>query len=153
MLKNERELPFRVQDMTQMIQRFSSSTNTMSTLLGIVALISLFVGGIGIMNIMLVSVKERTREIGLRKALGARSQDILFQFIVESIIVSLLGGLIGTCIGVGVSLIVSVWWLAVVSWWIVGVSIVFSLITAIFFGYWPAKQASKLSPIEALRYE
>jgi macrolide transport system ATP-binding/permease protein len=139
--------------MSDMIQMLSSTTKTMSMLLGAVAGISLIVGGIGIMNIMLVSVTERTREIGLRKAIGATKVAVLLQFLIESSVLSLLGGILGVSLGVLISLAVSKFagWAAFVSTFSVILSVSFSAGVGIIFGLWPAKKASELSPIEALR--
>ncbi|MDD3053005.1 MAG: ABC transporter permease [Endomicrobiaceae bacterium] len=144
---------FRIRNMSDMIQMLSSTTKTMSMLLGAVAGISLIVGGIGIMNIMLVSVTERTREIGLRKAIGATKVAVLLQFLIESSVLSLLGGILGVSLGVLISLAVSKFagWAAFVSTFSVILSVSFSAGVGIIFGLWPAKKASELSPIEALR--
>jgi putative ABC transport system permease protein len=124
-------------------------------LLSSIAGISLLVGGIGIMNIMLVSVTERTREIGLRLAVGARGRDILLQFLVEAMAISLLGGLIGVALGVGVAALLAglQGWAVKVSVSSVVVAFAFSAATGIFFGWWPARKAARLNPIDALRYE
>jgi ABC-type antimicrobial peptide transport system permease subunit len=124
-------------------------------LLGIVAAISLLVGGIGIMNIMLVSVGERTREIGLRKAVGAPRRAILIQFLIEAALLSTMGGAIGILLGLTVSIGLSklAGWAAIVTPQAVAVSSIFSASVGIIFGFWPARKASLLSPIEALRYE
>ncbi len=128
---------------------------TLSLAIGAIAAISLLVGGIGIMNIMLVSVTERTREIGIRKSLGARRKDILLQFLVESMIVSATGGIIGTTLGIALATIVSVVLNVppVVSPSIILVAVAFSAVVGIFFGIYPANRAAKLDPIDALRYE
>ena len=133
----------------------TSTVSTFGLLLGIIAGISLIVGGIGIMNIMLVSVSERTKEIGLRKAIGATKRAVLLQFLIEAIIVSILGGLIGILFGVGSSFL-----LAKIAKWTIAISASsvfmafgFSAMVGIIFGYLPARKASRLSPIEALRYE
>ena len=146
---------FNIRDMTEIQKMLSSTTQTMSLLLGSIAAISLLVGGIGIMNIMLVSVTERTREIGLRKAIGARKSDIMLQFLVESVGMTVSGGLIGVLAGIGISLI-----LALFAGWAVKTSLVsvllattFSALIGIFFGLWPARKAASLKPVEALRYE
>jgi len=133
----------------------SGTTQTFSMLLGIVAAIALLVGGIGIMNIMLVSVNERTREIGLRKAVGASRRAILAQFLIESAILSTLGGLIGIALGTSVSLLMSTFsgWGTEVTPQSILLAFSFSAATGILFGFWPARKASLLSPIEALRYE
>jgi macrolide transport system ATP-binding/permease protein len=129
------------------------SKNGQETLLAI-ALVSLLVGGIGIMNIMLVSVKERTKEIGLRKALGARNVEVLFQFLVEALLICLIGGGIGIVLGVAFSFTYNqLGHLAIISWGTVLVAVLVSALSGVVFGLWPARQASKLSPIEALRYE
>lgn len=129
--------------------------STMSMDLGAIAAISLIVGGIGIMNIMLVSVTERTREIGIRKSIGARKKDILMQFLIESIILSALGGLIGTILGIGISQIISGLMQvdATVSLTSILIAVAFSTFVGIFFGLYPANKAAKLNPIDALRYE
>ncbi len=146
---------FQIRNMSDIKKTLESTTQTMSILLGAIAAISLLVGGIGIMNIMLVSVTERTREIGLRKAIGANNKDIMTQFLIEAVLMSFIGGLSGVALGSGVSILI-----AVVSGWSVRVSLfsivlatVFSLMVGVVFGIWPAKQASHLDPIEALRYE
>ncbi len=128
---------------------------TMTLLLGSIAAISLLVGGIGIMNIMLVSVTERTREIGLRKALGARRRDILVQFLIEAVLMTLSGGLAGVLLGVGLSWVLSALanWNTSVSLWSVILATTFSVAVGVAFGLWPARQAAELKPIEALRYE
>jgi len=133
----------------------SSTTQTMSLLLGSIAAISLIVGGIGIMNIMLVSVTERTREIGLRKAIGARKNDIMLQFLVESVGMTVSGGFIGIILGIGISLILSYFagWSVITSPLSVVLATAFSALTGIFFGLWPARKAAELKPLEALRYE
>jgi putative ABC transport system permease protein len=124
-------------------------------LLAGVASISLIVGGIGIMNIMLVSVRERTREIGIRKAIGAHNRDILVQFLIEALVLSLLGGLIGIVVGLIASAVIA----AVAGWGFtfnpltLVVATVFSLIVGVIFGVWPARQAARLDPIAALRFE
>jgi len=127
----------------------------MSVAVAAIAAISLLVGGIGIMNIMLVSVTERTREIGIKKALGARTNDVLFQFIIESAALSALGGIIGTALGIGLVMIggafISI--PIVVNPSSVIIAVVFSMIIGIFFGFYPAKKAAKADPIESLRYE
>ena len=127
----------------------------MTLLLAAIAGISLLVGGIGIMNIMLVSVTERTREIGIRMAIGARPADVLMQFLVESIVLSLLGGIVGVGLGYGGS-----WLVAYITGWptaiapaTVGIALGFSAAVGIFFGFWPARKAAGMDPIRALRYE
>jgi len=123
--------------------------------LGCIAAISLLVGGIGIMNIMLVSVTERTREIGLRKAVGARARDIMTQFLIEAVVMTLSGGLMGLLLGVTASVILSLLagWTTKVTISNIIIAAGFSIAVGIFFGLWPAKKASRLDPIEALRYE
>jgi macrolide transport system ATP-binding/permease protein len=132
-----------------------ATTKTMSLLLGSIAAISLLVGGIGIMNIMLVSVTERTREIGLRKAIGATNKDIMVQFLIEAILMSFIGGITGIFLGSGISSLINIFagWAVKVSSFSVILATSFSLIIGIIFGIWPAQKASKLDPIEALRYE
>ena len=146
---------FNIRDMTEIQKMLSSTTQTMSLLLGSIAAISLLVGGIGIMNIMLVSVTERTREIGLRKAIGARKSDIMLQFLVESVGMTISGGLIGVLTGIGISLILSVFagWAVKTSLISVILATLFSALTGIFFGLWPARKAAELKPVEALRFE
>lgn len=147
--------PFRVRTQEEMIQMVTSTSDLLSIVLTAIAGISLFVGGIGIMNIMYVSVTERTREIGLRMAIGARGRDILLQFLFESVIISLLGGLIGIALGIlsaqGVKLFLN--WPMSVSVMSVVVSFAVCFVTGVFFGWYPAKKASRLDPIEALRFE
>jgi macrolide transport system ATP-binding/permease protein len=141
--------------MSEIQEMLSSTTRTMSLLLGSIAAISLLVGGIGIMNIMLVSVTERTREIGLRKAIGARKADIMTQFLIESCVMTFSGGLIGILLGVFIAAILSsaAGWATKVSLSSVIVATTFSIAVGIGFGLWPARKASELDPIEALRYE
>jgi ABC-type antimicrobial peptide transport system permease subunit len=146
---------FQIRDMTELSDTLGKSTALIGTLLLVVAGISLLVGGVGIMNIMLVSVTERTREIGLRMAVGARARDILRQFLVEAIVLCLLGGLIGIGLGRGASLIVRevLNWPTAVSLPAIIASVIVSVTVGVVFGYYPAWKASRLDPIEALRYE
>jgi macrolide transport system ATP-binding/permease protein len=154
-LNEEKEDTFTIRNMAEIQEAFESTTRTMTWLLGSIAAIALLVGGIGIMNIMLVSVSERTREIGLRKALGAKKMDIMVQFLIEAVLMTISGGIVGILCGVGVSVL-----LALVAGWTTKVSVfsivlatTFSLVVGIGFGLWPARQAAQLHPIEALRYE
>jgi putative ABC transport system permease protein len=150
------QLPdFTVRNLTEIMATAEQSARVMSLLLGSIALVSLFVGGIGIMNIMLVSVTERTREIGIRMAVGARGRDILFQFLTESILLSMVGGLIGIIIGVvGAKVMASfTGWNVLISYWALLISFSFAAAVGIFFGFYPARKASRLNPIDALRYE
>jgi putative ABC transport system permease protein len=146
---------FQIFDQTQLLAAASTISGTLTLLLGGIASISLVVGGIGIMNIMLVSVRERTREIGIRKAVGARGSDILAQFLVEALTLSLLGGLLGVALGLGVSAVIA----RVASWTFaftpttLAAAVVSSLLVGVVFGVWPARQAARLDPIAALRYE
>ncbi len=146
---------FMVRNMTDAAQTFTQLTTIMTLLLGSIAAISLVVGGIGIMNIMLVSVTERTREIGIRMAVGARPNYVRLQFLTESLVLSLMGGLIGVLIGGGIAALVSriLGWPTLVSALSVLVSFAFATVIGIFFGYYPAHKAAALDPIEALRYE
>jgi putative ABC transport system permease protein len=146
---------FDIFDQTQLLEAASSISGTLTLLLGGIASISLVVGGIGIMNIMLVSVRERTREIGIRKAIGARGRDILAQFLVEALTLSLLGGLIGIVVGLAVSAGIGQlagWGFAFDPTTVVA-AVLFSLAVGVVFGVWPARQAARLDPITALRYE
>ena len=146
---------FSILDQAQLLETATSIAGTLALLLGGIASISLVVGGIGIMNIMLVSVRERTREIGIRKAVGARSRDILAQFLIEALTLSVLGGLIGIVIGLGVSAFIGhlAGWAFTFSPTIVAVALLFSLAVGVVFGVWPARQAARLDPISALRWE
>ena len=146
---------FFLRDQTQITQAVTSTTRTMSALLAAIASISLLVGGIGIMNIMLVSVTERTREIGIRMAIGARGRDVLNQFLVESIALSVMGGLIGLAVGhVGAALLGRVTgWTVATPLSAVFIAVGFSAAVGVFFGFYPARKAAALNPIEALRYE
>ena len=146
---------FTIIDQAQLLSAFGTITGFLSLLLAGIASISLLVGGIGIMNIMLVSVRERTREIGIRKAVGARGRDILVQFLVEALVLSLSGGLVGVVFGVGASALIG----AIAGWGLnvsastVALAVGFSLAVGVVFGVWPARQAARLDPIDALRYE
>jgi ABC-type antimicrobial peptide transport system permease subunit len=146
---------FTIRDMTEMSTALSSTTNLMTNLLLCVALISLVVGGVGIMNIMLVSVTERTREIGLRMAVGARARDILRQFLVEAVLLCLVGGILGIFLGRGSSYLVAeiLKWPTELSVAAIVASVAVSAGVGIVFGYYPAWKASRLDPIDALRYE
>jgi putative ABC transport system permease protein len=139
----------------QMVTSANKVAGIITYIIGAVAAISLFVGGIGIMNIMLVSVTERTREIGIRKAMGARHQDILLQFLLEAVVLSLIGGLVGMVIGIGGAFLASylLQWPPLVSGFTILIAVLFSAGVGIFFGIYPANKAAKLDPIEALRYE
>ncbi len=146
---------FDIRNMADIQNALSGTTQTFTLLLGIVAAISLLVGGIGIMNIMLVSVSERTREIGLRKAVGAPRKAVLSQFLIESAVLSTLGGIAGILLGTSISLFLSKFagWAAIVTPQAIILAFTFSAVVGIVFGFWPARKASLLSPIEALRYE
>ena len=146
---------FSVRNLTAIANSAAETARTMSLLLGAIASVSLLVGGIGIMNIMLVSVTERTREIGIRMAIGARQRDILMQFLLEAIMISIVGCLIGIAIGVGGAILVSVFTQAEIIISTNSVLIAFSVAASIgvFFGFYPARKAAMLNPIEALRYQ
>jgi ABC-type antimicrobial peptide transport system permease subunit len=146
---------FVIRDMTEMTKTLTSTTTLMTNLLLCVAMISLVVGGVGIMNIMLVSVTERTREIGLRMAVGARARDILRQFLVEAVVLCLVGGGMGILLGHGGSHVVEMLlhWPVETSPLAIGAAVAVSASVGIAFGFYPAWKASRLDPIEALRYE
>ncbi|HEX9020287.1 MAG TPA: ABC transporter permease [Nitrospirota bacterium] len=154
-LGQKQDNDFTVRNLTQIMQAAEQSSKVMTLLLGAIASVSLLVGGIGIMNIMLVSVTERTREIGIRMAIGAKTWDIRLQFIIEALTLSLIGGVIGIIIGVSTSMILSSisGWPTVVSVLSIVMAFGFSGFIGIFFGFYPAYKASLLNPIDALRYE
>ena len=146
---------FTIRTQQELSSMLNTTTDLMTTLLACIAGISLVVGGIGIMNIMYVSVTERTREIGLRMSVGARGIDILSQFLIEAILISITGGIIGVLIGCGASFIVKnvAHWPLFIQPWSVILSFAVCPVTGVFFGWFPAKQAACLDPIEAIRYE
>jgi putative ABC transport system permease protein len=146
---------FHIRDMQDLLSTMTSTTETLTYLLGSIAAISLLVGGIGIMNIMLVSVTERTREIGTRLAIGAMESEVLLQFLVEAVVLSTLGGLIGIALGLGVGFgAVSMMQLPfIINHEIIIIAFVFSTLIGVVFGYFPARKAARLNPIDALRYE
>jgi len=144
---------FRILNQASLLQTAGSSNKVLTTLLGIVAGISLLVGGIGVMNIMLVTVTERTREIGIRKAIGAKRSDILGQFLVEAVLLSAIGGLIGVGVGIGGSRFKIIGIQPVVAEYSVFLAFGVAVVTGLFFGLYPASRAARLLPIEALRYE
>lgn len=146
---------FNVRNMSEIAEGAAESTKILTILLGGIASVSLLVGGIGIMNIMLVSVTERIREIGIRMSVGAREKDILFQFLTEAIVLSVMGGIIGIGVGVGTSKLISHFagWQTLISASSIILAFLFAGSVGVFFGFYPARKASKLDPIEALRYE
>ena len=149
------ETSFTVRNQSSVSDALDSVSNTMTYLLAGIASISLIVGGIGIMNIMLVSVTERTREIGIRKAIGAKKRDIMLQFLIEATVLSALGGILGALIGLGSAELLSnlLDMTLQITWWVVAGSVGFSVFIGVIFGIFPANKASNLSPLEALRYQ
>jgi putative ABC transport system permease protein len=150
-----REPDFTVRNQVELAQAATATSSTMTNLLGAIAGVSLVVGGIGIMNIMLVSVTERTREIGIRIAVGAHGSEILLQFLIEAVMLSALGGILGIAIGIGASEIMSRvnGWPTLVSPSAAIIAFIVSAAVGVFFGYYPARKAAQLDPIDALRYE
>jgi putative ABC transport system permease protein len=149
------EKDFTIRNLTEILDTAQKSLEIMTILLGSIAAVSLLVGGIGIMNIMLVSVTERTREIGIRMAVGARSRDILVQFLIEAVVLSMAGGLMGIALGIAGTYVFAriSTWPALISAWSMLVALSFSAAVGVFFGFYPAFKASRLHPIQALRYE
>jgi len=154
-IKEGADNDFRIRTQEDLVTTSSSVSNVLTILLGAIAGISLLVGGIGIMNIMYVSVTERTREIGLRMSVGGRGRDILMQFLIESILLSVLGGIIGIFVGIGASQLIGMLmkWPVVVLPASVVLSFLVCTVIGVFFGWYPARKASNLNPIDALRYE
>jgi len=154
-LKAGQDDDFAVRTQDELISTFSSTSQLLTVLLAVIAGISLVVGGIGIMNIMYVSVTERTREIGLRMAIGARGVDILMQFLIEAVVISITGGIIGVLLGIVSSQLVTLFlkWPTLVTESSIVISFLVCVVTGVFFGYYPAQSASRLDPIDALRYE
>ncbi len=154
-IKEGEDDDFYVRSQKEMLTMFSSTSEVMTILLAVIAGISLIVGGIGIMNIMFVSVTERTREIGLRMAVGARSLDIMTQFLIEAIMISIVGGVIGAALGIGSSFIIKnmLNWPIVITSTSIVLSFAVCTFTGVFFGWYPAKKAANLDPIDAIRYE
>ncbi len=151
----DKEDDFSVRNLTSLMETMTSTTTMLTLFLGSIAAISLLVGGIGIMNIMMVSVTERTREIGIRKALGATFQNIMMQFLIESVVIGVIGGLLGVAVGVGIALAIAKTGLfqTVITAAPILISFSFSVGIGLFFGIYPARKAARLDPIEALRYE
>jgi putative ABC transport system permease protein len=147
--------PFTIRNLTEILQAQEASSRIMTLLLAAVAGISLVIGGIGIMNIMLVSVTERTREIGLRMAVGARTRDILGQFLVEAVTLSLIGGLVGVFLGMGAAAAIASFagWRVLLSPEAIVLAVAFAFVIGVFFGFYPARKAARLNPVEALRFE
>jgi putative ABC transport system permease protein len=154
-IRPRQEDDFNVRNLTDVAEAAQATTRVMTLLLASIAGVSLLVGGIGIMNIMLVSVTERTREIGIRMAVGARSNAVQNQFLIESVVLGMVGGSAGIALGIGLSLLLSgvFDWPTLVSPWSIVVSALFSMAIGVFFGYYPARRAAALDPIEALRFE
>ena len=154
-IKEGQDDDFTVRNLADLTAVFSTITGVLTLLLGSIASISLVVGGIGIMNIMLVSVTERTREIGIRMSVGAKSKDILLQFLFEAVLLSLMGGFIGIVLGIGLTSSISYFtgWPTPVSFYAILIAFVFATGVGIFFGLYPARKASRMNPIDALRYE
>jgi len=154
-IKEGEDNDFTVRNLADLTAVFSTITGILTLLLGSIASISLIVGGIGIMNIMLVSVTERTKEIGIRMSVGATPKDILLQFLLEAVLLSLMGGSIGVCVGIGLTSAIAyvTGWPSPISLYAIVVSFLFSAGVGIFFGLYPARKASRMNPIEALRYE
>ncbi|MGD2216104.1 MAG: ABC transporter permease [Gemmatimonadales bacterium] len=150
-----RDNDFQIRNRAEFLETYEETTRTFTFLLGAIAAVSLLVGGIGIMNIMLVSVSERTREIGVRKAMGATRRNILMQFLIEALVLCLMGGIVGIAAGAGGAVVLSrlANWATFVSPAAVLIAVLFSAAVGLFFGAWPARRASLLDPIEALRYE
>jgi putative ABC transport system permease protein len=146
---------FILRNQQEIAEAMSATTDVMTALLAAIASVSLLVGGIGIMNIMLVSVTERTREIGIRMAVGARARDILLQFLIEAVVLSSTGGIVGILCGIGGAKLITVikQWPTLVSTNSIVIAFVFSAAVGVFFGFYPARKASQLDPIDALRYE
>ena len=146
---------FSLRNLAEVMAAQEASSRVLALLLAAVASVSLLVGGIGIMNIMLVSVTERTREIGLRMAVGARTRDILGQFLVEAVTLSLIGGLVGVALGIGASMLIAelAGWRIMLSPEAVGLAVAFAFVIGVFFGFYPARKAARLKPVEALRFE
>jgi putative ABC transport system permease protein len=146
---------FTVRNLADVAQLADQSSRVMTLLLASIASVSLIVGGIGIMNIMLVSVTERTREIGIRMAIGASEEDVQRQFLVEAVVLSLMGGAVGILFGIGSSLLIThvLGWAVLVSPFAIGAAVIFSMAVGMFFGFYPARKAARLDPIEALRFE
>jgi putative ABC transport system permease protein len=154
-IQQNQDNDFTVRNLEELFRAQETSSHVMSILLAAIASVSLIVGGIGIMNIMLVSVTERTREIGLRQAVGAKTKDILTQFLVEAVTLSILGGIVGIILGVISSKLISIFaqWSTLVSPAAIMMAFVFSALVGVFFGFYPARKAALLDPIDALRYE
>ncbi len=154
-IREDQDDTFSIRNMSEMVETRAETRRVFNMLLAAVASVSLVVGGIGIMNIMLVSVTERTREIGLRRAVGAKAKDILTQFLIEAVMLCIFGGVVGVTLAIVVSYSAAELanWPVSIEWQVVGLALLFSAVIGVFFGFYPARKAANQDPIEALRYE